>query len=63
MQNLNDHERICITLFYLNELQVNEICELTGQTVANIKVILYRGRKHLYEALQSQLKHETKNLI
>jgi RNA polymerase sigma-70 factor (ECF subfamily) len=63
MQSLNDDERICITLFYLNELQVNEIHELTGQTVANIKVILYRGRKHLYEALQSQLKHETKNLI
>ena len=62
MQSLKDDERICITLFYLNELQVNEIHELTGITVANIKVILYRGRKHLYEALQSQLKYETKNL-
>jgi RNA polymerase sigma factor (sigma-70 family) len=63
MQNLKDDERICITLFYLNELQVNEIHELTGITVANIKVILHRGRKHLYEALKGLLKKETENLI
>ena len=63
MQALKDEERICITLFYLNELLVSEISELTGITVANIKVILYRGRKHLYETLQGLLKKETQNLI
>jgi len=63
IEALKEEERICITLFYLNELQVSEIHELTGISVANIKVILYRGRKHLYDALESLLKQETKHLI
>ena len=63
IEKLKEDERICIALFYLNELQVNEIVELTGMTAANIKVILYRGRKHLYEALQALLKKEMNDLI
>jgi RNA polymerase sigma factor (sigma-70 family) len=59
---LPDNERICITLFYLNELSVNEICELTGITTANIKVLLHRGRKHLYDKLNELLKTELSNL-
>jgi RNA polymerase sigma factor (sigma-70 family) len=63
IEKLKDDARICITLFYLNELQVNEIVELTGMTAANIKVILHRGRNHLYEALQALLKKEMNDLI
>ena len=59
---LPDNERICITLFYLNELSVNEICELTGITIANVKVLLHRGRKHLYDTLNALLKSELNNL-
>lgn len=60
---LPDNERICITLFYLNELSVSEIAELTGITIANIKVLLHRGRKHLYDQLNSLLKTELNRLI
>ncbi|HXL57789.1 MAG TPA: RNA polymerase sigma factor [Chitinophagaceae bacterium] len=63
MNALRDDERICMTMFYLNELPVNEIHELTGISVANIKVILHRGRKHLYDQLHGLLKTEIKNLI
>lgn len=59
---LPDNERICITLFYLNELSVNEIGELTGITTANIKVLLHRGRKHLYDKLNELLRTELSNL-
>ena len=59
---LPDNERICITMFYLNELSVNEIGELTGITIANIKVLLHRGRKHLYNKLDKLLKTELKDL-
>jgi RNA polymerase sigma-70 factor (ECF subfamily) len=61
--SLNDNERICITLYYLNELSVEEINELTGITTSNIKVLLYRGRKNLYTALHNHLKSEITNLI
>jgi RNA polymerase sigma-70 factor (ECF subfamily) len=60
---LNEGERICITLYYLNELSVSEINELTGISTANIKVLLYRGRKHIFCKLNSLLKHEIKNLM
>jgi RNA polymerase sigma-70 factor (ECF subfamily) len=63
LRSLNDNERLCLTLFYLNELSVEEIHELTGITVSNIKVLLYRGRKNLYTALQQHLKKEITNLI
>lgn len=59
---LPDNERICITMHYLNELSVNEICEVTGITIANIKVLLHRGRKHLYDKLNKLLKTELNNL-
>lgn len=63
MEKIKDDERICLTLFYLNELQVNEINDLTGISAANIKVLLYRGRKNLYRKLEQLLKSEIKSLI
>lgn len=42
LRSLNDKERLCITLYYLNELSVEEIHELTGISTSNIKVLLYR---------------------
>ena len=52
---LQDNERICITMYYLHELSVGEIGELTGLTATNIKVLLHRGRKHLYATLNELL--------
>lgn len=63
MRSLNDNERICISLYYLSELSVEEINELTGITTSNIKVLLYRGRKNLYKSLHNYLKGEITNLI
>jgi RNA polymerase sigma-70 factor (ECF subfamily) len=63
MGSLNDNERICITLYYLNELSVDEINESTGISTSNIKVLLYRGRKNLYKTLYIYLKDEITNLI
>ncbi len=63
MQCLNEKERICITLYYLNELSIEEINEATGLSMSNIKVLLYRGRMSLYAALQNSLKSEIKTLI
>jgi RNA polymerase sigma factor (sigma-70 family) len=60
---LNEKERICITMYYLNELSIEEINELTGISFANVKVLLHRGRKNLYTQLQRLLQTEVKNLI
>lgn len=63
MNALSEDERICMTMYYLNELSVSEINELTGISTANIKVLLYRGRKHIYNKMNNLLKDEIKNLI
>ena len=63
LKAINTNERLCITLYYLNELSVEEIHELTGITTSNIKVLLYRGRKNLYTALHRDLKNEITSLI
>ena len=63
MKGLNAKERICITLFYLNELSVEEISELTGITRSNIKVLLHRGRKNLYDSFDKSVKQEFTNLM
>jgi RNA polymerase sigma-70 factor, ECF subfamily len=60
---LKENERVCITMFYINELPVNEISELTGITIANVKVLLHRGRNNLYHQLKMMLKQELKDLI
>ena len=60
---LNGQEKLCLILFYLSELSVREIQEITRISESNIKVLLFRGRKHLYEQLEKLLKSEVKNLI
>ncbi len=63
LSSLQETERICITMYYLNELALNEIHKLTKLSIANIKVLLHRGRKHLYNRLYLLLQTETRNLI
>jgi len=63
LHSLNKQEKLCLTLFYLSELSVKEIQEITAISESNIKVLLLRGRKHLYEELKKLLKSEVKNLI
>lgn len=41
-----------ITLFYLKEIPISEISEITRLSVSNIKVKLHRIRKYLYGELQ-----------
>lgn len=63
MRMLNEKERICITLYYLQELSVDEIRELTGISRSNIKVLLHRGRKNLYDVFHIYLKEEVTSLM
>jgi RNA polymerase sigma-70 factor (ECF subfamily) len=63
LNTLPEAERICITMYYLNELTVDEINLITGFSQSNIKVLLFRGRKDLYHRLKDILKDEIHHLI
>ena len=49
---LNDAERNCITLYYLEELSIRDIEKITGYKQGTIKSHLSRGREHLRAVLK-----------
>ena len=55
---LPEDESVVVRLFYLEEMNIKELEEITGMSNSNIKVKLYRARKHL----QKQLSHRSKEL-
>lgn len=53
---LDDSDRNIIMLFYLAEKSIKEIVQITGLSVSNIKVILHRARKKLFEKMDYENK-------
>lgn len=53
---LEDTDRNIIMLFYLAEKSIKEIAQITGLSIGNIKVILHRARKKLFEKMDYENK-------
>ncbi len=53
INELEEREYTVVSLFYLNEKSIKDIKTITGLSTSNIKVILYRARKKLYQNLKS----------
>lgn len=60
LQKINEEERGLISLYYYNEMDVDEISEVTGFSRSNIKVKLFRARKKMLEVIE---KAEMKKVI
>jgi RNA polymerase sigma-70 factor (ECF subfamily) len=60
LKKINSDERALITLYYYDELGINEISDITGISKSNVKVKLYRARQKLSEIIE---KNEKKNMI
>lgn len=59
LKKLPADESLVLTLFYLEECSIADIGQITEMTPSNIKIKLFRGRKHFYETLQLMMKNET----
>jgi RNA polymerase sigma factor (sigma-70 family) len=55
-------EALLITLYYMNEMPVKEIEEITGLGASNIKIQLFRARKKLERNLRPLLDEELKEV-
>lgn len=55
LMKMPSNESLALRLFYLEELSVQELCEITGWTIANSKVILHRARKRMAYELNKEL--------
>lgn len=56
IKSLPSNESLALNLFYLEEYSLKEVAGITGWTLANVKVILYRARK----SMRIQLEKNTK---
>ncbi|MGK7391996.1 MAG: RNA polymerase sigma factor [Candidatus Cyclobacteriaceae bacterium M2_1C_046] len=62
LEKLPPADKTVITLFYLKELSLDEIADITGMKSNAVKVKLHRARKKLAEELQVLLKQEALTL-
>jgi len=58
INNLPSDESAIVTLFYLKDNTIEDISQITGLSVSNVKVKLFRIRKKLYDELQMKMKME-----
>ncbi|MFN3487632.1 MAG: RNA polymerase sigma factor [Emticicia sp.] len=63
LQNLSADDSVMITLFYLKELSLEEIAEITKISAETAKVKIHRARKRLAEEMKKLLKDEVKSLL
>lgn len=63
LDELVEEDQVVITLFYLNENSLIEICEITNWELSNVKVRLHRARKRLLVELEKLLDTEVRSLL
>lgn len=56
LKMLPDRESVVLRLFYLEEESIKDVCEITGWSESNTKVILHRARKSMLYALNKLIK-------
>jgi RNA polymerase sigma factor (sigma-70 family) len=62
MEKLNNADRAALTLFYLDELSLEEIAQITGTPANTIKVRIHRARLRMADELKSILNKEALSL-
>ncbi len=63
LERLTPEECTILSLHYLDELSVEEIVTITGLSASNVKVRLFRSRKQLGIALNTELNGEARSLL
>ena len=56
LKRLPEEDNLLITLFYKNENSIEDISDITGLSVSNVKVRLHRIRKKLYTEMSGLIK-------
>ncbi len=63
LEALPETDAFILTLFYFEELSLEEICEVTGQSNNNVRIRLHRARKKMYLVLQDIMKSELNSIL
>lgn len=54
MQGLNNEQRLCLELFYLQEKSYNEVAEMTRFSMNNVKSYIQNGKRNLKICIESR---------
>ena len=63
LDNLPEEENLLINLFYMNNNSINEISEITGLKISNLKVKLFRIRKKIYIEIMKMFKNNIVEIL
>ena len=63
LEQLESTDQVLLTLFYREETPVKELSKITGLSIANVKIRLFRGRKKLWAELEKIFKNELVDLL
>ena len=63
LDELPPADSFLIQSYYLDQLDLKEITEVSGMSMSNVKVRLHRARKKMYCSLEKLLKNELLTLI
>jgi RNA polymerase sigma factor (sigma-70 family) len=63
LEKLPEDDQVLVTLYYYENQSMDEISTITGLTVSNIKVKIYRSRKKMYKILHEMLHEEIYSLL
>ncbi len=56
MKGLNDEQKLCIELFFLQEKSYQEVTEATNFTMNNVKSYIQNGKRNLKNCIESRTK-------
>ena len=56
MKGLNDEQKLCIELFFLQEKSYQEVTETTNFTMNNVKSYIQNGKRNLKNCIESRIK-------
>jgi RNA polymerase sigma factor (sigma-70 family) len=63
IESLAETDAVVVTLFYYDQLSLEEIAEITGLSNSNIRIKLHRSRKKMYKVICENLKSEVSSIL
>lgn len=63
IESLAESDAVVVTLFYYDELSLEEIAQVTGLSNSNIRIKLHRSRKKMYQVICENLKSEVSSIL
>jgi RNA polymerase sigma factor (sigma-70 family) len=55
LAGLNEEQRKCVELFYIQDKSYNEIVEITGYSLNNVKSFIQNGKRNLKIKLETEI--------